>query len=106
MNVSVSRSVSLKQLQFYTKEWHLCLFTFYCCLKTQYKRSPENERNERTRSTTGMLSQKLNSRIHSFPLLSPLPLSGLNWMKGTLGCNLGDKTLMHEHRRNYKKVKQ
>lgn len=44
MNVSVSKSVSLKQLRFYTKEWHLCLFTFYCRLKIAYKPSPWYEK--------------------------------------------------------------
>lgn len=39
MNVSVSKSVSLKQLRFYTKEWHLCLFTFDCRVKIPYKAS-------------------------------------------------------------------
>lgn len=68
MNVSVSKSVSLKQLHFYTKEWHLCLFTFYCRtvqrICTQYKWSPQYERSKRNRSTTVPLARSAENSIH------------------------------------------
>lgn len=85
--VSVSKSVSLKQLRFYTTEWHLCLFTFCCRLKIPYKRSP--------RCAKAKEAERRNRRH-----VQPKPRSQ---SPAALGRDSERRKGRNKHKRNYKK---